>query len=48
VISGAATVEQLVSNVAALDVDADSLVNLAEVAEDPQTYWQIRSQLRWT
>jgi len=48
VISGAATVEQLESNVAALDVDADSLVHLAEVAEDPQTYWQKRSQLKWT
>jgi aryl-alcohol dehydrogenase-like predicted oxidoreductase len=48
VISGAATVEQLESNVAALDAKVGSLANLAEMAEDPLTYWQTRSRLRWT
>jgi aryl-alcohol dehydrogenase-like predicted oxidoreductase len=49
VLSGAATVEHVQSNVAALDVDwdeatADSLTNLIE---DPADYWHTRSRLEW-
>jgi aryl-alcohol dehydrogenase-like predicted oxidoreductase len=49
VLSGAATIEHVQSNVAALDVvwdkaTADSLTNLIE---DPADYWHTRSQLDW-
>jgi aryl-alcohol dehydrogenase-like predicted oxidoreductase len=46
VLSGAATVEQLRSNLAAvsLDVDPGSLDGLVE---DPETYWQKRGELPW-
>jgi aryl-alcohol dehydrogenase-like predicted oxidoreductase len=45
VLSGAATVEQLESNLSALQVAPESLDNLVE---DPETYWQKRSELPWT
>lgn len=48
VISGASTAEQLESNLAALDIDPDSLGDLSGLAEQPQTYWQTRSELKWT
>ena len=48
VVSGAATVEQLESNLAALDLDPDSVRDLPVIAEKPDVYWQKRSELKWT
>ena len=48
IVSGAATAEQLVSNVAALDVDPAILSDLPDMAESPDDYWRIRSDLKWT
>jgi aryl-alcohol dehydrogenase-like predicted oxidoreductase len=50
VLSGAATVEQLRSNLAAaqLDCSAELYAELAELAEPSERYWSTRSQLRWT
>jgi aryl-alcohol dehydrogenase-like predicted oxidoreductase len=45
VLSGAATVEQLRSNLAALELDVDP--HLDQLAEDPTRYWQERSALPW-
>jgi aryl-alcohol dehydrogenase-like predicted oxidoreductase len=49
VLSGAATVTQLVSNLhaPAVDLDADQLSRLATLAEDPHAYWERRGQLPW-
>ncbi|KUM99947.1 aldo/keto reductase [Streptomyces yokosukanensis] len=49
VLSGAATVPQLVSNLhaPAVDLDADQLTRLAALAEDPRAYWERRAQLPW-
>jgi aryl-alcohol dehydrogenase-like predicted oxidoreductase len=49
VLSGAATVEHLRSNLAAapLKLDGDALAELAELAEPPDQYWQTRSDLAW-
>jgi aryl-alcohol dehydrogenase-like predicted oxidoreductase len=49
VLSGAATVEQLQSNVLAVNVrwDENTAVALHSIQETPQTYWQTRSQLDW-
>lgn len=49
VLSGASTVEMVESNLGALDVEvsADVLERLAPLAEDPDTYWQERSELPW-
>ena len=49
VLSGASTVNQLQSNVLAIDVkwDEDTAVALQPLLETPQTYWQTRSQLAW-
>ncbi|MFZ0547912.1 MAG: aldo/keto reductase [Candidatus Promineifilaceae bacterium] len=49
VLSGAATTEQLRSNVAALAVNwgEETAEALAPLAESPATYWQIRSNLNW-
>ena len=49
VLSGASTVDQLQSNVLGVSVkwDEDTAVALQPLIEDPQTYWQIRSQLAW-
>jgi aryl-alcohol dehydrogenase-like predicted oxidoreductase len=49
VLSGAATAEQLQSNLGALNValtpaDWDEL---SEIAESPQAYWSTRSRLAW-
>jgi aryl-alcohol dehydrogenase-like predicted oxidoreductase len=46
VLSGAATVKQLVSNVAALEVPEP--VDLADLAEDPEAYWATRAAMPWT
>jgi aryl-alcohol dehydrogenase-like predicted oxidoreductase len=49
VLSGAATAAQLASNLhaAVVDLDEDQLGRLAELAQDPQTYWEQRAHLPW-
>lgn len=49
VLSGAATVEQLRSNVLAVTVrwDDEAAARLGELAEPPETYWDTRSRLVW-
>jgi aryl-alcohol dehydrogenase-like predicted oxidoreductase len=49
VLSGAATANQLASNLhaAVVDLDDAQLARLAELAEDPQVYWQRRGRLPW-
>jgi aryl-alcohol dehydrogenase-like predicted oxidoreductase len=49
VLSGAATVEQLASNVRAAQVawDEEAQVTLAALAEPPKVYWETRKQLVW-
>ncbi|MFG2967342.1 MULTISPECIES: aldo/keto reductase [unclassified Streptomyces] len=49
VLSGAATLTQLASNLhaAAVDLDEDQLTRLAALAEDPRTYWERRGSLPW-
>ena len=47
VLSGAATVETLRSNLAALELDIELPPELAELAEDPASYWKERSALPW-
>jgi aryl-alcohol dehydrogenase-like predicted oxidoreductase len=49
VLSGAATVETLRSNLAAADVDwtEDLDARLAPLREDPDEYWERRSALPW-
>jgi aryl-alcohol dehydrogenase-like predicted oxidoreductase len=49
VLSGAATTEQLTSNLGALEVpwDDEAGAVLASLAEPPEAYWQARSDLVW-
>ncbi|MEV6381251.1 aldo/keto reductase [Streptomyces sp. NPDC051773] len=49
VLSGAATTNQLASNLhaAVVDLDDDQLARLADLAEDPRTYWDTRGSLPW-
>ncbi|MFJ8184024.1 aldo/keto reductase [Streptomyces sp. NPDC096105] len=49
VLSGAATVVQLASNLhaAAVDLTDDQLARLAPLAENPEAYWQHRGSLPW-
>jgi aryl-alcohol dehydrogenase-like predicted oxidoreductase len=49
VLSGAATAEQVASNLTALSVEvgAELLERLQGLQEDPETYWQERSGLSW-
>ncbi|MDW8803744.1 aldo/keto reductase [Streptomyces scabiei] len=49
VLSGAATTNQLASNLhaAVVDLDDEQLAGLAGLAEDPRTYWDKRGQLPW-
>ncbi|MFG2950711.1 aldo/keto reductase [Streptomyces adustus] len=49
VLSGAATVGQLSSNLhaAVVDLDEDRLARLATLVEEPHAYWERRGQLRW-
>jgi aryl-alcohol dehydrogenase-like predicted oxidoreductase len=47
VLSGAATVDQLRSNLGALELDPRLEPELAELAEDPTLYWEERSGLPW-
>jgi aryl-alcohol dehydrogenase-like predicted oxidoreductase len=49
VLSGAATVEQLESNLDALNIDPARVVGLETLMpEDPESYWNTRSGLKWT
>ncbi|MGY4980336.1 aldo/keto reductase [Streptomyces sp. 900105755] len=49
VLSGAATVAQLASNLhaAVVDLDTDQLSRLAALAEEPRAYWEHRGGLPW-
>ncbi|GCB51007.1 aldo/keto reductase [Streptomyces sp. NL15-2K] len=49
VLSGAATVNQLASNLhaAVVDLDEDQLTRLAALVEEPDVYWERRGQLPW-
>ncbi|WP_086561818.1 aldo/keto reductase [Streptomyces africanus] len=49
VLSGAATTNQLASNLhaAVVDLDDDQLTRLTTLAEEPQAYWERRGQLPW-
>lgn len=49
VLSGATTVEQISSNVQAclVNIDADGMARLSDLAEPPETYWATRSKLPW-
>jgi aryl-alcohol dehydrogenase-like predicted oxidoreductase len=49
VLSGVSKSRHLLSNLAALTInwDAEAETALDGLAEDPETYWQTRSQLRW-
>jgi aryl-alcohol dehydrogenase-like predicted oxidoreductase len=49
VLSGAATVEELASNLVArvLDLGPDVLERLDAIGEDAETYWEKRSELPW-
>ncbi|MFJ9731711.1 aldo/keto reductase [Streptomyces sp. NPDC101171] len=49
VLSGAATLDQLASNLhaAVVDLDVDQLTRLATLVEDPRAYWEWRGQLPW-
>jgi aryl-alcohol dehydrogenase-like predicted oxidoreductase len=49
VLSGAATVNQLASNLhaAVVDLDDDQLSRLATLVEEPHAYWERRAQLPW-
>lgn len=47
VLSGAATVEQLRSNLEALSVPLDVLATIPNLSEDATDYWRRRSRLAW-
>ncbi|MEU8651094.1 aldo/keto reductase [Streptomyces sp. NPDC048737] len=49
VLSGAATLTQLSSNLhaAVVDIDEDRLTRLAALAEEPAAYWERRGRLPW-
>ena len=49
VLSGAATLTQLASNLhaPAVDLDEDQLTRLATLVEEPRAYWERRGQLPW-
>ncbi|MFJ4803080.1 aldo/keto reductase [Streptomyces murinus] len=49
VLSGAATLTQLSSNLhaPAVDLDADRMTRLATLTEEPNMYWERRGQLPW-
>ncbi len=50
VLSGASTVAQLESNIAAFEIGWDAALDeeLAPLSETPEVYWKTRSGLRWT
>jgi aryl-alcohol dehydrogenase-like predicted oxidoreductase len=49
VLSGAATLDQLASNLhaPAVDLDEDQLTRLTALVEEPRAYWERRGQLPW-
>jgi aryl-alcohol dehydrogenase-like predicted oxidoreductase len=47
VLSGAATVDQLGSNLEALELEPGAELDVDQLAEDPARYWQERSGLPW-
>lgn len=47
VLSGAATVEQLLSNLEAVSVPLDVLSTIPDLSEDADNYWRMRSLLAW-
>ena len=47
VLSGAATIEHLQSNLAAVKIDVSKLTGLVQFAEPSETYWQNRAGLAW-
>jgi aryl-alcohol dehydrogenase-like predicted oxidoreductase len=47
VLSGATTVEQLRSNLAAVSVGSVDAGAFEGLVEDPETYWEKRSTLPW-
>ncbi|MGW2636790.1 aldo/keto reductase [Streptomyces sp. NPDC001348] len=49
VLSGAATLNQLASNLhaAVVDLDEDQLARLATLVEEPRAYWEQRGRLPW-
>ena len=49
VLSGAATVDEFTSNLAALALNPDPALieRLESIREDPVTYWQTRAALPW-
>lgn len=48
VLSGAASVDQLGSNLGAMGVTSDELAALPDLSESPAEYWSARSALAWT
>ncbi|MEV5721929.1 hypothetical protein AB0L41_49465 [Amycolatopsis mediterranei] len=48
VLSGAASVAQLRSNLVPVPVDEVDRMLLADLAEDPAAYWHRRAHLAWT
>ncbi|MBW1599676.1 aldo/keto reductase [Streptomyces sp. JJ38] len=50
VLSGAATAEQLFTNLhaVAVDLDAEQEAQLEELIEEPEAYWRQRSELPWS
>jgi aryl-alcohol dehydrogenase-like predicted oxidoreductase len=47
VLSGAATTDQVASNLTALDVPSDVVEQLPLLAESPEAYWETRGALPW-
>ena len=47
VLSGAATIDQLTSNLKALEIPRSITAQLPELAETPEKYWGIRGALPW-
>lgn len=47
VLSGAATIGQLTSNLGALEVISPVADSLSSMTEDPERYWRTRSELQW-
>lgn len=47
VLSGAATTDQLIANLAALEIDEEAAAQLAELAQPPHEYWEERKRMAW-
>jgi aryl-alcohol dehydrogenase-like predicted oxidoreductase len=48
VLSGAASVEQLEQNLAAVEVDPELVDGVPGMGEEPEQYWAARSRMAWT